>query len=54
MSKVYRIAGTEQTLDVVLTSFLKEIGDYFELEANTQKQLHTPIPVLTVAPWRTR
>lgn len=47
MSKVYRIAGTEQTLDVVLTSFLKEIGDYFELEANTQKQLHTPIPVLT-------
>lgn len=47
MSKIFKIAATEQTLDVVLTTFLQEIDPYFELESNTQKQLHTPIPVLT-------
>ncbi len=47
MSKIFKIAATEQSLEVVLQSFIEEVGVYFQLETNTQKQLHSPIPVLT-------
>lgn len=47
MSKIFKIAATEQSLEVVLESFVEEVGVYFKLETKTQKQLHCPIPVLT-------
>lgn len=47
MSKIFKIAATEQSLEVVLQSFIEEVEVYFQLETNTQKQLHSPIPVLT-------